>query len=77
MNDTSGWIDHDGGVCPVASDTTVNIRMRNGQELTQVPAGAFAWDWAPSGDRTDPALDVVQYAKWQAPSSAAQAWQTR
>ena len=48
MTDTSEWIEHDGGPCPVADDAIVEIRFANGKQAKRESRARF-WktplDW--------------------------------
>jgi hypothetical protein len=49
-----GWIKHDGSPCPVAGDQLVELRLRNGDTLTD---DAQAWLWGHDGVE----YDIVAY----------------
>lgn len=50
----NGWIEHDGGPCPVDADACVRVRLR-GNPIPDDPDYADTWDWRwwelhPDGD---------------------------
>ena len=53
--DADGWIEWDGGECPVPEDTVVDVRLRNGKEL--LLQAALWCDW----DHDDAATDIIAY----------------
>ncbi|MFN3456920.1 MAG: hypothetical protein ACK4Z8_05015 [Novosphingobium sp.] len=38
-----GWIEHDGGECPVADDAYVSIMFKNMMPTSFAPADCFEW----------------------------------
>jgi hypothetical protein len=58
-HEQSGWQSHRGGSCPVAPDTKVQVRYRNGVVSDTIPASQRRWEaWRDLGD-TD--WDIVQW----------------
>lgn len=53
--DADGWIEWDGGECPVPEDTVIDVRLRNGEEL--LLQAALWCDW----DHDDSAADIIAY----------------
>jgi hypothetical protein len=55
-----GWIEHDGGECPVPLDSAPHIKFRNGGHPVQsvVTANAWEWEWEPA-DASD--WDIIAY----------------
>lgn len=51
--DADGWIEWDGGECPVEDDAIIDIRFRDGHEERGAGAG---WDWEHSGG-----WDIIAY----------------
>lgn len=49
-----GWIEWGGGPCPVAPETKVQVRYRNGRTSYPCSAWSFAWERGP--------LSVSDYA---------------
>ena len=46
-----GWIEHDGGPCPVPRNQSVSILTRRGREWKSLPASR--WDWWHSNHPAD------------------------
>lgn len=46
------WIPHDGGPCPVAPETMVELRFRTGEEHISEPRAGM-WMWQHSGRPSD------------------------
>ena len=46
-----GWIEWNGGECPVRPDTKVSIRLRGSYKYTSTPA--CNWYWGHDGDNAD------------------------
>jgi hypothetical protein len=51
-----GWIEHEGGKCPVPPDKLVEVQFKNGNH-TRFPAEARSFMWAHSGEWHD----IVKY----------------
>lgn len=49
--DAEGWITWGGGVCPVAPETLVDVRFRDGYNSTA--QAARTWSWRQDGDGDD------------------------
>lgn len=54
VKESDGWIKWEGGDCPVAPDTKVDVRLRDGESL---PAGNLDW----SVDDREWLCDIVAY----------------
>lgn len=51
-----GWIEHDGGECPVDGKIRVTMLFRNGTEITR-QAKCEEWPW----EENDALLDIIAY----------------
>jgi len=47
------WIEWKGGECPVAPDTRVEVRLRNGDSYSHASAGWWVWKWRDLKDTHD------------------------
>lgn len=63
------WVDHDGGPVPVAPETIVHVRFRDGNE-TMTATTAHNWDgrgkpegscWLHTAEAANAASDIVAY----------------
>lgn len=57
--DAEGWIDWNGGKCPVMPKVKVEVRLRNASIHT-ISAGFFSWEHAKKEDYSSPA-EIVAY----------------
>lgn len=55
--DENGWVDHDGGLRPVDSQTVVHVRLRDGRVLGATKAWKRIWKWT----KREFADDIVAY----------------
>lgn len=58
MKINADWIEWNGGACPVAAGTEVEIKLRCGEQFVDVAGlgGALALDWSHGDDR-----DIIAY----------------
>jgi hypothetical protein len=60
-DDESGWQMHRGNICPVPTETKIQVRYRNGAVSDTIPAGQRRWEkWRDLGE-TD--WDIVAWRR--------------
>lgn len=55
VNSNDGWIDWDGGECPITPSALVDIMLQDGEEYSGMPAEE--WRWEHLGHRSD----IIKY----------------
>lgn len=58
--DKDGWVEWAGGKCPVATNTAVDVKFRNGTIAPDFPAGDWGWRWIYDAHEHNPG-DIVAY----------------
>lgn len=65
---SDGWIEWNGGECPVLDCVRVDVRFRDGREVKNRDPGGWNWDHVPSPHRLHPAGDIIAYRLSDAPA---------
>ena len=60
--DNDGWIEHDGGPCPVGSDVLIDIKLRNGSDETGMSRNVnSSWKWVLAVENPLSGYDITHY----------------